>query len=206
MLKIQYSQDSIVTPECCYIKDWNINLSCKDKNTISITYYNNTLYCIFDGIHDVKHRQHCDEPDFLELRLWIKEKIMAIWTYNKDNIATILSSIQQKLLAKEYISNKEEKDSIDLYEYDLLFLTYDDVLSIVRCSLVEFYLMPSNEIMDNRYERQYHILTPDMKEKLKRTSKYRIKQKQYYDESERVLKTKLGNMDLAEYHLLIYGE
>ena len=36
MLVKSYTKDNIVTPECCYIKDWNINLSCKDKNTISI--------------------------------------------------------------------------------------------------------------------------------------------------------------------------
>lgn len=207
MLVKPYIQDNIVTPECCHIPEWDISLSCQDKNTVSIAFYNDTAYCIFNGIHDVNYRKNSALEDYLELRLWTDKKILAIWITGKDNMKDILKRIQQKLLDADYITNEGyEPISIDLSEYDIVFLENDNGnLNIVKCGLDEFY-DPRFDVMDNIYERQYHILSPSQKEMMKKSGRLKKRLEQYYQEGDRALKNKIGNMDLAEYHLLIYGE
>ena len=205
MLTKLYTKEDIVTPDCCYIKDWDINLSWTTEGSVAISHYNNTLYVNFNYRHDPDNRKYCEESDFLELRLWRNEKIICLWVYNKSNIANILSQIQDKLLGKEYISNEKEKISIDLYEYDLIFLSNkDDELNITKCKLSEFYILPNNEIVDNRYERTYHIESPEAKKRLMESRMFKKKTKMYYEESKKAIKDKFG--DIAKYHLLIYGE
>lgn len=209
LCKKLYTPDSVVTPECCYIKDWNINFSCKDKNTISISYYNNTLYAIFDSIHDVKHREHSNLPDYLELRLWTDKRIICFWTYNINNIADILYDIQEKLETADYISDESHTPiKIDLSEYDIIFTIKEENndIKVIKCSLEEFYNYPTFNILDNLYQRQYHILTPEKKESLKRSGRFKQIQKKYYDEANKKWSDKIGDMDIAQYHMLIYGE
>ena len=209
MFKIKYSQEDNITPECCYIKDWNINLSCKDKNTISISYYNNTLYAIFDSIHDTNHRKNSNLSDYLELRLWTDKKIICLWTYNINNITDILYNIQEKLETADYISDKNHTPiEIDLSEYDIVFTTKEENndIKVIKCSLEEFYNYPTFNILNNLYQRQYHILTPEQKESLKRSGKFKHYHKKYYDEANKKWNDKIGDMDIAQYHMLIYGE
>lgn len=207
MLKIVYTQDNIVTPECCHIPEWDISLSCQDKNTVSIAFYNDVAYCIFNGIHDVKHRENSTLEDYLELRLWTDKKILAIWITGKENMKDILKRIQKKLLDADYIVNEGyEPISIDLSEYDVVFLeNADDNLNIIKCSLEEFYDSDFN-VMDNIYERQYHILHPEQKERMKRSGRFKRHFERYYQEGDKAWKDKIGDMDIAKYHLLIYGE
>jgi len=208
MLIKLYTQDNIVTPECCYIKDWNINLSCKDKNIISISYYNNTLYAVFDNIHNYIHRKNSNLPDYLELRLWTDKKIICIWTYNINNIADILYNIQEKLETADYISDENHTPiKIDLSEYDIILtVKEDDEIKIIKCSLEEFYNYPTFNILDNIYQRQYHILTPEQKEIMKKSRRFKQLHKGYYDEANKKWSDKIGDMDVAQYHMLIYGE
>ena len=208
MLVKPYTQDNIVTPECCYIKDWNINLSCKDKNIISVSYYNNTLYVVFDNIHNYIHRKNSNLPDYLELRLWTDKKIICIWTYNINNIADILYNIQEKLETADYISNENHTPiKIDLLEYDIILtVKEDDEIKIIKCSLEEFYDYPTFNILDNIYQRQYHILTPEQKEIMKKSRRFKQLHKSYYDEANKKWSDKIGDMDVAQYHMLIYGE
>ena len=207
MLVKQFIQDNIVTPECCYIKEWDINLSCKDKNTISISYYNNTLYTIFNDIHNVNHRKNSNLPDYLELRLWTDKKIICLWTYNIDNIIDILINIQEKLKNNDYICENNILTEIDISDYNIIFtIKEDDEIKIVKCTLQEFYDYPNFNILDNLYQRQYHILTPQQKESLKRSGRFRQIQKRYYDEANKKWNDKIGDMDIAQYHMLIYGE
>lgn len=206
MLIKSYTKEDIVTPECCYIKDWNVSLSWTTENSAAISYYDDTLYVNFNYRHDPDNRKYCKESDFLELRLWQNEKIICLWTYNKSNIASIIRKIQEKLLIKDYISN-ESVISIDLYEYDLIFLSNkNNEFNITRCNLTEFYIIPDNEIVDNRYERTYHITSPKDKIRLQQNELFKKFKKKYYDEAEQCMKDKIGDMDVAEYHLLIYGE
>ena len=207
MLDKIYTQDNIVTPECCHIPEWNISLSCQDKNTVSVAFYNDTAYCIFNGIHDVKHRKNNTLEDYLELRLWTDKKILAIWITGKDNMKDILKRIQQKLFDADYIVNEGyEPIGIDLSEYEIVFLKKsEDELNIVKCSLDEFYNSDFN-IMNNIYERQYHILTPMQKEQMKKSGRFRNEFRKYIKEGNKVWNDKIGDMDVAQYHLLIYGE
>lgn len=100
-----------------------------------------------------------------------------------------------------------EPVSIDISEYDIVFLSNEeDHLNIVRCSLYELYENEDIDIQSNIYERQYHILTPMQKEQMKRSGRFKRKFDKYYDESDKTWKDKIGDMDVAEYHLLIYGE
>lgn len=206
-LVIKYSSDNIVTPECCHIPEWDISLSCQDKNTISIAFYNDTAYCIFNGIHDIKHRENSTLEDYLELRLWTDRKILAIWITGKDNMKDILKRIQQKLLDVDYVANEGyEPISIDLSEYEIAFLeNVDGTLNIVKCGLGEFY-DSDFDVVDNIYERQYHILTPEQKERMKRSGRFKKHFDRYHMEGDKVWKDKIGDMDIAKYHLLIYGE
>lgn len=217
MLKIKYSSEDIVTPECCYIKKFDIDLSCRNANTISISFYNNNLYCIFNGIHNIEHINHSSENDFLEFRLWTDSKILAMWIYNSSTVINTMKIIQEKLFNGEYIIEVQEKYGkykivddcdkipINLSEYDLVFLyKKDDDLEIIRCSFEEFYNICSNNIVENFYERQYHILTPNDKQRFK--IKYNKNHINYIKENTKKWKDKIGNMDIAQYHMLIYGE
>lgn len=119
----------------------------------------------------------------------------------------ILKRIQQKLLDADYVANEEyEPISIDLSEYEIVFLeNNDDTLNIVKCRLDEFYDSNLN-IMDNIYERQYHILNPKQKEAMKRSGRFKRHFERYHQEGDKAWKDKIGDMDVAKYHLLIYGE
>ena len=204
-----FIKEDNITPECCYIKDWNINLSCKDKNTISISYYNNTLYTIFDSIHDTNHRKNSNLQDYLELRLWTDKKVICLWTYNINNIADILYNIQEKLETADYISDENHTPiEIDLSEYDIIFTIKEENndIKVIKCSLGEFYDYPTFNILDNIYQRQYHILTPEQKEIMKKNRRLKQLHKKYYDEANKKWIDKIGDMDIAQYHMLIYGE
>lgn len=186
MLIKPYTQDNIVTPECCYIPEWDISLSCQDKNTVSIAFYNDTAYCIFNGIHDVNHRKNSTLEDYLELRLWTDKKVLAIWITGKENMKDILKRIQQKLLDADYVANEGyEPISIDLSEYEIVFLDNSkDCLNIVKCDFNEFYNLDFN-IMDNVYERQYHILSPVQKEQMKKSGRFKRNLGRYYSEGDK---------------------
>jgi hypothetical protein len=119
----------------------------------------------------------------------------------------ILKRIQQKLLDADYVANEGyEPISIDLSEYDVVFLeNADDSLNIIKCSLDEFY-DSDFDVMDNVYERQYHILNPKQKEMMKKSGRFKRHSERYYQEGDKVWKDKIGDIDIAKYHLLIYGE
>ena len=206
--KYYITNNDVVNPELCYIKDWNINLSLRKGNTISISYYNNTVYSAFNSIHNVYHRKYCNEQDYLDLRLWIDEKIICLWTYNIDNIVNIISNIQEKLENVDYIGENYKPIKIDLSEYDVIFTVKDNdnKIKIVKCSLQEFYNYPDFNILDNLYQRQYHIFSPVDKMKIKNTFRFKKKKKRYFDEANKKWKDKIGDMDVAQYHMLIYGE
>lgn len=207
MLIKPYIQDNIVTPECCYIPEWSISLSCQDKNTVSMTFYNDNLYCVFDGIHDVEHRKNENLEDYLDLRIWTDKKIIAVWIKDK-RFAHILLRIEHKLRDGDYkVNNGYEPISINLAEYDIVFLSKEeDHLNIIKCPLYEFYENEDMNIQSNTYERQYHILTPMQKEQMKKSGRFRKKLNSYYSEGDKAWKDKIGDMDIAQYHLLIYGE
>ena len=207
MVKPYIKGNDIINPECCYIKDWNINLSCLDNNIISLSYYNNTLYSVFNQVHNTRHRRYCDESDYLDLRLWTDKKIICLWTYNINNIVDILINIQEKLENADYICENDIPIKIDLSEYNIIFTIKDDnIIKIVKCTLQEFYDYPDFNILDNLYQRQYHIFSPEQKEKIRNTSRFKRKQKMYYDEANKKWTDKIGDMDIAQYHMLIYGE
>ena len=210
VIKIKYSQEDIVTPECCYINKFDLNLSCRDTNIISVSFYNDIVYCTFNSIHNIKHTKHILEKDFLEFRLWTDSKILVMWIYNNSTIINTMKTIQEKLINCDYIIENQENQNyskvpINLSEYDLVFLyKKDDDLEIIRCSLEEFYNICSDNIMENFYERQYHILTPSDKQRLK--MRYNKNHINYIKENTKKWKDKIGDMDIAQYHLLIYGE
>ena len=201
-----YNKNDIITPECCYIKEWNIDVNLQKSNQLSISYFNNILYCYLNGIHEHNHLIYKDKRNFIDLRIWLDDKFITLWTYNIDNIVNILKQIQIKLIAKDYISNFD-KESINLCDYDIIFTSYkNDILNVIRCNLIEFYIMPNNEIVDNTYERMYHILNPAMKEKFKNNGMIRKIKERYFKEAQNINENKFGKIDIAKYHMLIYGE
>ena len=106
---------------------------------------------------------------------------------------------------KEGTPEYYNKVPINLSEYDLVFLyKKDNDLEIIRCSLEEFYDICSGNIIENFYERQYHILTPTDKQRLK--MRYNKNHINYIKENTKKWKDKIGDMDIAQYHMLIYGE
>jgi hypothetical protein len=54
--------------------------------------------------------------------------------------------------------------------------------------------------------RQYHILNPKQKEMMKKSGRFKRHFERYYQEGDKVWKDKIGDIDIAKYHLLIYGE
>lgn len=206
MIKLLYTPNFIITPECVYCPELNLNLSCRDNDIISLSFYNDTLYCTFNAVHNIKHNEHCSEKDFLEVRLWTKEKILAMWIYNKQSVVNSLKKIQEKLISKCYIvENPIEHDKIliDLSDYNVVFLSEEEnFLYLIKCNLKEFYNIQCESIIENEYERQYHIATPLEKKLMQRKRRF----KQYYKEGDKVWNKKANNMDVAQYHLLLYGE
>ena len=181
--------DKLITPDHVEIPEWDISYNVRIKTIVGI-YQNGKLWIKEGGIHPQMWGKCGSSFDFRllptgELVYWGQD---FPWKYFK-NIKYLLDNNQFIRIGR--ITNIPEFTSVLVNEPD----------GIAQYTIDELQNVKSN-IVDNSHLRLLHITNP-------RTKKLLIPKEQVsaeYKESCKFWEDKIGDLDVAEWHLLKYQE
>jgi len=196
-------ENDICNPDSVYIFKWNLDLEYHDYDSKCITFLKNNTVILFRDNHIMLRKYYkIKKSDVaLDLRIWIENKLITFWTSDSKNY---LKTIKQCL---EQIKKENLIDNID--SYNIIFQKKDEnnTIFIIDCPVSEIddaiddeYYFQLNE---NYYNRgRLHLMSPFLKKNFIKQGEIHyqyIKSCQYWSD-------KIGNLDIAHYHLLIYEE
>lgn len=218
MVPYSFKKNS-ATPDRIVVPDWGLFLLFYDAECVTFTYFNSLLYV---GGRPLLHPPLYSEYKFdkcgFDGRLWSDKKMFTFWwctdrmDFGKKEVLLWTQTICEKLKTGDWVvpslngKKVECPEKVDITEYTFMFIgIVNDVNSIIRCSYDEFikgdfelydcsklrFFVPSN---DSPYLRRVKIKREEPKEK----SQYQLSC-EYWDQ-------RIGGMDVAEWHLLMYEE
>lgn len=178
-----------VSPDLIYIKEWKYALSFSAKDAITILYNRTHLYTTV--------RKHPMLPikDGFQARIWTDSKIIT-WWYDPDwhPYITIWEMINTAI-SNHYIQ--------DLISYTAVFRTNRN--TVIRVPIREMTCSMFNTMYDNTSERALHLMPPLTRKAIEdRNASIKEWRHKYYIEDCKVWTKRIGNMDVAEWHLLIF--
>lgn len=202
-----------ICPDQVYVPDLDLNLRFYDSDSFVITYLNDIVYVANNITHPQIYMKlgKRKDRDGIDVRLWRNRKILTVWLKKSlEEIILSLFQIRDKLLEGNYVyidkiyRRKEDSTKIDISDYSFVFeygrhvycYTFDE-LSIKYSEII-------NETKDKDLTQLpiFHVLSPLDKIKYQNEEEKHL----YYLEDKKYWYDKIGNMDVAEYHLLMYEE
>ena len=186
---------NIVTPDRIIVPDLNIKVYFRDWDQIAGTLCNNVLY--FSTVHGDIYKTFSLNSG-IDFRIWIERKIIAFW-FDQDYIFKQLKVIKDKLINRDFICINKHIDKIDISDFTVIYKHNNEVVYKTVKEIIE---NPDAKYSNNRNERFLHITSPILKKYFKSTKdKYK-----YYLEGCKKWVNTVGNLDIAEWHLLVYEE
>lgn len=187
-----------VTPDRIIIPDLNINIYFRDNDQIAGTLCDNVLY--FSTVHTDIYKTFSLNSG-IDFRIWIERKIIAFW-FDQDNIFKQLKTIKDKLINGDFVCINKHIDKTDISEFTIIYkynkeIMYKTVKEIIK--------NPDTEYSNNRKERFLHITSPILKKYLESPKDKQDKYQYYLEGCEKWVNI-IGNLDVAEWHLLMYEE
>lgn len=190
-----------IDPDHIYIEEENIKINISFEKQITITYLNDTVYIgniiLHPGIHN-----ELKNSDGLDIRIFPDYKFVTIWPQQSKIYFKSLLDIKNKLKIGDYILlDDSEIDNLDISDFYLVF--DDDIIYKYKISELGNIDLEYFELKYDHRERTFHILTPV--EKIK-SEDFKMDKHFQYIQSNNYWRNKIGNLDVAEYHLLMYEE
>ena len=201
----------LVSPDRIMVPEWRLLLNCWDKDNIPLSLCNDVLYYgSFKSKHSEIHIKIHSQNTF-DLRLWKERKTIAFWSQlPKDETFKTLLRVRDLFSHKKYVNValplKPIVDDINLDEYVVIFNCDRCVFECTFSEIEKFCESGLYPVVDYNYNRRpFHLLTP-MEKKLFETKTIKSENMCYYLESCKYWEKRIGNMDVAEWHLLMYEE
>lgn len=159
------------------IKVNDIKLSSKNKDAISISLISNEIH-IFEGVHPQLYRWYKIEREGFDFRIWTNSKSCSFWPCG--NCFKLLIEANECLKEMNYSENLEE------YTF---YYTLNGIDQIVKWNMI--IKMADTDIIPDQSFRPWRF------SERKQMRKNSI-DKYWFN--------RIGNMDVAEWHLLMYEE
>lgn len=208
--RIRYTDTCSVTPDLINIPMWGYLLYYTQDDAVSISYDGISVSIVGHGAaHPLARRLFKHFNKTFDIRLWKDSKVVSIWTTPEYEMFKSLIDIEKAISSNSYKHLYGEIIHIgNLNEYKFLFCEQKllDVY-VVRCNLLDLKDLNEKSIVSNELERKWHIWTPE--EKIQRLNENRILRLERYSHYRTMCSKwehKIGNMDVVEWHLLIYED
>ena len=201
--KVKYCKNvCVATPDKIIVPEWNIKLRMgMGTYTIALTYLDFKLY-VSSRNHPMLYKDlHINELGF-DVRIWPKDHYVTFWCdeTNKATVTAWLKDIQQKIEKRDYSAGPFflGKKNLDITGSTLIFMgIIDNETYVIKCDWDSF-LSEDFELADTFSRRMFLPL-------IERNSRL-LNRKAEYDETARFWEHKIGKMDIAQWHLLMYEE
>lgn len=195
------SKTNVVSPDIIDIPEFGLKLHHTDKDVVTITFGKEC----FVAADMTKHPSvRCRTRDYsgLDLRLWTKSKVCAFW-YIDENPFPYICKLKDILINKTYRAyGSMPIPKINLEEWRFIFQTIDDCIEATFDDIKQFCTNPP-ALYNNRSFGRLHTMRP--REKVMNPIWRNFISFEYQQDLE-YWRNKIGNMDVAEYHLLMYEE
>lgn len=205
---IKYTDDCVVNPNSLVIPKWGYNLEYTDEDALPISYDGNLVVVgNFSMAHPPLAGFFSPFTRRFDIRLWTESKVLSLWTNKGYDPFISLLDIYNKIQSNDFKNRWNIlKDILNLNVYQIIFCRYSTLSSqIVRCSFsdIENFISSDIELISNEFEKGWHILSPALKQELLKSNKL-LQQERYshYRTMCSKWEHKIGNMDVAEWHLL----
>lgn len=201
----------VATPDWIKVPELGVSKKVYEEDNITFTYHANILY---GGGSPILHNALYDEfkipsPGF-DIRLSPEDRIFTFWFCGLlSNITTkdaveLVKALKTKLLLGDWILSKNSREippKIDIGEYEFWFMVSSGGDYVVKCDYNSF-ISKEFELKDFSYKR------PCLPIGLRRMEWQRpvVKVKTDYEISCRCWRNKIGDMDVAQYHIFMYEE
>ena len=205
--RIRYTDDCSVTPDLINIPKWKYLLYYNQKDAVSISYDGKDIVVIGNGeAHPAVKRYFKHTKETFDIRLWGKPKVLSVWTSPQYNIFASLQKVITSIQNNNYkVLHGWAVNIGDINEYSILFCEQRLLDKyIVRCNIQDLQELNAADtyIVSNELERLWHIWTPEEKiRRLNESEALRLKKHFHYKTTCSKWKHKIGNMDVAEWHL-----
>lgn len=184
-----------VSPDYVYIPEWEYDLKYNDKDAVTIAFNEKTLLLTL-----LKHGQTKMGSGFFA-RFWTGPKIFT-WWYNSDYnpYVTIWKIIDRISCSAGCTIDVDMSIVGNLADYTVVFSR--DAETIVRTPIRELKYNSVACGYNNTRERIFHLKSPREKYNMeKKNASIREWRHQQYIESCKVWTSRIGSIDVAEYHL-----
>jgi len=206
-------KEQYASPDEIRIKDLHIWVTFREINTITFTLINNTLYLGDSAsVHPILYAKNNLRGNGFDGRLWCDKKYFTFWFNDWDNtkeafinICKINTYIKKKSFIpftrhnlKKNIVDEINSLNIDITEYMFFFLVKDkNDIKVMMCDYDYIKKQAYNTTISvSPTIRRFFVRPPKSK---------KISYKAYIEDCN-YWKNKIGNMDVALYHLLAYEE
>lgn len=188
---------NVVDPDTIDIPEWNIHLFFRNEQNLTVSVIDGKVYVYKNGEHR-RIRWKVKSKNGIDARIWLKQKLISTWTEG-GNVWKAIWKIKEALKSGDFIKWDDEQ-SIDISDFQFIIkgpkkFTFDEIKQFIEN---EHY----PDLLDNCYYRPFHIILPSDK-KLYLNKEYIIN---IYKENEKFWTDKIGSLDVAEWHLLMYEE
>ena len=206
MEKLKLTKDLSVTPDRLYIPEWNIDKSHNNKDAYTGS---SSLTETYVGSGTCRHPMMPRDLDLLDFRIWKDTKLIALWTNTTDALSKLKVGIENIFNGNFTVFGKREWFQ-EIYDFDIIFVEWDLYENyVVKCKYSELEeLIDSKELLvDNNKYRVFHLASPIQKQVvIKNDKQLQTEKTLYYKESCKMWSKRIGEIDVCNYHLLIYEE
>lgn len=217
---VPYSfKKNAATPDRIVVPDWGLFLIFYEGDNVTWTYINNTLYAGKKPfLHPPLYFEYNITKNGFDGRLWLEEKIFTFWwcadrmDFGQKEIISWTKTVREKLKTGDWIVPSLKgveaihPEKVDIADYTFMFIaTVNGVPSIVRCDYEEF-IKGDFEIYDCSKLRYFTPSNQSPYLSRLRKRKEEPTEKSQYQLSCEYWDRKIGAMDVAEWHLLMYEE
>lgn len=218
-----YFKNNCATPDRLVAKEWGMFKIFYETNGISWTYYDGELYAGRKPLlHPMIYNAYNFPKQGLDGRLWTEDKIFTFWwckgdmEFGKKEILEWTEIVARKFKDADFIVPEtknlhvESPGRIDITEYTYMFLgIVSGTPSVIKCDYEtfikgEFELYDCSKLRFFRKETRNHPVfrrPPFITEKQREA-----KENSQYQRSCEYWTRRIGSMDVAEWHLLMYEE
>lgn len=214
----------VATPDRLIVPEWGTSLLFYENWNMSFTYYRDKLYVGGNAaVHPLMYTHFGFMEEGFDGRIWYKRKIFTFW-YNPDvfsgkRVVEMVKEIRELLLTGDYefydyvvpgmkAKPEEPPTTIDISEYTFFFMAViDGNPEVVKCDY-ETFINTGFELY-NSFNIRFFITAGRGRTRVRNWMVDSIKtrrEKTAYELSCEYWANKIGNMDVAEWHLLIYEE
>lgn len=195
------------TPDRLVIPEWGYSIQFYSCEGVVFTYIENALYVgMTPVVHPIMYSKYKFKEHGFDGRIWIQQKVLTFWfdcSKTKKEFCNDIMTVRQKFLDRVFVSFSEKEPfllDIDISDYTFIFIgVIDGKNMIIRCDYDSFF-SEDFELFNTYTLRFFRPFRRVKKEELKPGDKTEY---QRYCEW---WVNKIGSMDVAEWHLLMYEE